>query len=147
MLPYTTVYKKPNSSHPKQINSFPHKDDTGCGEEMTNNSRKHYGVSLCSCQCHHATAWLFKRHGDKHVSSTELRKRDNGGNVSYSCWITERKHCNELKAQQWLIQIQPLTFYLFIYLEKKKVKQNLYCSLFFPEIRWSYRTIWLHKCT
>lgn len=87
---------------------------------MTNNSRKHYGVSLCSCQCHHATAWLFKRHGDKHVSSTELRKRDNGGNVSYSCWITERKHCNELKAQQWLIQIQPLSFYLFIYLKKKK---------------------------
>lgn len=98
---------------------------------MTNNSRKHYGVSLCSCQCHHATAWLFKRHGDKHVSSTELRKRDNGGNVSYSCWITERKHCNELKAQQWLIQIQPLSFYLFIYLKKKKKKGKAKPLLFF----------------
>lgn len=101
--------EKPNSSHPKQINSCPHKDDMGCGEQMTNNPCEHYSMSLCSCQCHHATVWLFQRHGDKHhVSSAEPRKRHNGGNVRYSCWITERKPCNELKAQQWLIQIQPL---------------------------------------
>lgn len=98
-LPYTAVCTKPRAATPKQIDSFPHREGVGCGEEMTNNPHKHNGKSLCSCQCHLATVWLFKGDSDKrHVSTTEQRKRDKVGNARDSSQITERRHCNKLKA-------------------------------------------------
>lgn len=98
-LPYTAVCANPTAATQKQIDSLPHRQGVRCGEEMTNNPRKRNGKSLCSCQCHLAIVWLFKGDGDKQrVSTTEQRGRDNGGNVRDSSQITERKHCNKLKA-------------------------------------------------
>lgn len=99
-LPYTAVCTNPTAAAPKQIDSFPHREGVGCGEEMTNNPRKHNGIKAYAAAnvilplCDYS-----KGDGDKrHVSTTEQRKRDNGGNVRDGRRITERKHCNKLKA-------------------------------------------------
>lgn len=73
--------------------------------------------------------------GDKqHVSTTEQRRGDNGGNVRQSSWITERNHSNKLKPLPWLIQIQPFCFHCLLNLfTLKQVKQSLFL---FPGITW-----------
>lgn len=116
---------------------------------MTNNPRKCKGKSLCSCQCHGATVWLFRGDG-YNVSTVKHRRKRQWANVRDSSQITGRKHCNKLKAKALTNPNPTIMFSLpfkrcFLW---SRWSRTVFAPLFQKGSEGlSHTCIWIYKCT